>query len=72
MPQPAIFFGDLNQVHVTVGREEPGWEPKVDAIRGTAAIIRRFSAARAKAEPENLMNERLQYWDLNENELTQF
>ena len=50
VPDTAVFKGDLDQVRTVAEQEEPESEPKADAIRGTAAIIRRFSNARAKAE----------------------
>ncbi|EEH22440.2 hypothetical protein PABG_04651 [Paracoccidioides brasiliensis Pb03] len=52
VPDAAIFKGDLDQVREVAEQEEPETEPKADAIRGTAAIIRRISAARQKMEAE--------------------
>ncbi|PGH14789.1 hypothetical protein AJ79_02805 [Helicocarpus griseus UAMH5409] len=52
VPDAAIFKGDLDQVREVAEQEQPETEPKADAIRGTAAIIRRISAARQKMEEE--------------------
>jgi len=50
MPDAAVFKGDLDQVRTVAEQEEPESEPKADAIRGAAAIIRRFSQSRQKVE----------------------
>ena len=50
VPDAAVFKGDLDQVRTVAEQEEPESEPKADAIRGTAAIIRRLSNARQKNE----------------------
>ncbi|KAL9127638.1 MAG: hypothetical protein Q9217_003529 [Psora testacea] len=50
VPDTAIFRGDLDQVRTVAEQEEPESEPKADAIRGTAAIIRRISQSRQKME----------------------
>ena len=50
VPDAAVFKGDLDQMRTVAEQEEPESEPKADAIRGTAAIIRRFSQARQKNE----------------------
>src|SRR5579862_6969224 len=47
-----VFDGDLDQVRTIAEQEQPESEPKADAIRGTAAIIRRISVARHKWEAE--------------------
>ena len=52
VPDTEIFRGDLDQVRFVAEQSEPESEPKADAIRGTAAIIRRISIARQKAEVE--------------------
>lgn len=52
VPDTAVFAGDLDQVRTIAEQEQPESEPKADAIRGTAAIIRRFSQARTKMEAE--------------------
>ncbi|RPA91602.1 DUF803-domain-containing protein [Choiromyces venosus 120613-1] len=52
VPDAEIFRGDLDQVRTVAEQSEPESEPKADAIRGTAAIIRRISIARQKAEVE--------------------
>lgn len=50
VPDAAIFKGDLDQVRTVAEQEEPESEPKADAIRGAAAIIRRLSNSRQKIE----------------------
>ncbi|KAL8832428.1 MAG: hypothetical protein Q9170_004886 [Blastenia crenularia] len=52
VPDAAVFNGDLDQVRTVAEQEEPESEPKADAIRGTAAIIRRISMSRQKMEAE--------------------
>lgn len=52
VPDTEIFRGDLDQVRTVAEQSEPESEPKADAIRGTAAIIRRISIARQKMEQE--------------------
>lgn len=50
VPDSAVFAGDLDQVRTIAEQEQPESEPKADAIRGAAAIVRRFSQTRQKAE----------------------
>jgi len=50
VPDTEIFRGDLDQIRTVAEQSEPESEPKADAIRGTAAIIRRLSVARQQAE----------------------
>ena len=50
VPDATVFKGDLDQVRTVAEQEEPESEPKADAIRGTAAILRRFSNSRQKKE----------------------
>ncbi|KAL2044095.1 hypothetical protein ABVK25_012471 [Lepraria finkii] len=50
VPDAAVFKGDLDQVRTVAEQEEPESEPKADAIRGAAAIVRRISQARQKTE----------------------
>jgi len=52
VPDTAVFSGDLDQVRTIAEQEQPETEPKADAIRGTAAIIRRLSNMRPKMEME--------------------
>lgn len=52
VPDAAIFKGDLDQIREVGEQEQPESEPKADAIRGTAAIIRRISTSRQKMEVE--------------------
>lgn len=54
VPDAAVFNGDLDQIHTIAEQEQPETEPKADAIRGTAAIVRRISQARQKMEAEEL------------------
>lgn len=50
VPDTAVFAGDLDQVRTIAEQEQPESEPKADAIRGAAAIVRRFSQTRQKME----------------------
>lgn len=62
VPDTEVFRGDLDQVRTVAEQEEPEYEPKADAIRGTAAIIRRISVARQEkeaAEAHQIFEERL-------------
>lgn len=52
VPDAAVFAGDLDQVRTIAEQEQPESEPKADAIRGAAAIVRRFSVTRQKMEQE--------------------
>ncbi|KAI9836874.1 MAG: hypothetical protein M1819_001039 [Sarea resinae] len=52
VPDSAVFSGDLDQMRTVAEQEQPESEPKADAIRGTAAIIRRLSQSRQKWEVE--------------------
>ena len=52
VPDAAVFKGDLNQMREIGDIEQPETEPKADAIRGAAAIIRRFSVSRQRMEQE--------------------
>ena len=52
VPDAAVFKGDLDQMREVAEQQEPETEPKADAIRGTAAIIRRLSNSRQKMEAE--------------------
>ncbi|KAL1967819.1 hypothetical protein VTN77DRAFT_2508 [Rasamsonia byssochlamydoides] len=54
VPDAAIFKGDLDQIREVSEIEQPESEPKADAIRGTAAIIRRISVSRQKMEEEEV------------------
>lgn len=54
VPDAAVFNGDLDQIHTIAEQAQPETEPKADAIRGAAAIVRRFSVARQKMEAEEL------------------
>ncbi|POS85186.1 hypothetical protein EPUL_003761 [Erysiphe pulchra] len=50
VPDTAVFTGDLDQVRTIAEQEQPESEPKADAIRGTAAIVRKISDSRKKWE----------------------
>ncbi|KAI2628304.1 magnesium transporter NIPA-domain-containing protein [Xylaria nigripes] len=52
VPDTAVFTGDLNQIQTIVEQEQPETEPKADALRGTAALLRRISHARIRMEHE--------------------
>lgn len=52
VPDAAVFTGDLDQVRTLAEQEQPESEPKADAIRGTAALIRRISVSRQKMEED--------------------
>jgi len=54
VPDAAVLAGDLDQIRTVAEQEQPETEPKADAIRGAAAIVRRFSSARQKMELEEL------------------
>ncbi|POR36009.1 Magnesium transporter NIPA2 [Tolypocladium paradoxum] len=54
VPDTAVFNGDLDQIQTIAEQEQPETEPKADAIRGTAAIVRRISQARQRMETEEL------------------
>ncbi|KAK4460884.1 putative NIPA-like protein 1 [Cladorrhinum samala] len=63
VPDSAVFAGDLDQIQTIAEQPQPETEPKADAIRGAAAIVRRLSSARQKMEMEELKRlreERLQ------------
>ncbi|KUI54516.1 Magnesium transporter NIPA2 [Cytospora mali] len=60
VPDAALFAGDLNQIHTIAEQEQPESEPKADAIRGAAALVRRFSTAREKMEIEELKRLRME------------
>ncbi|KAG8532489.1 uncharacterized protein KY384_002366 [Bacidia gigantensis] len=50
VPDTAVLKGDIDQIRTVAEQAEPESEPKADAIRGAAAIIRRFSQSRQKME----------------------
>lgn len=52
VPDSAVFQGDLDQMHTIAEQEQPESEPKADAIRGAAAIVRRVSKVRLKMEED--------------------
>ncbi|KHN98981.1 DUF803 domain membrane protein [Metarhizium album ARSEF 1941] len=54
VPDAAVFKADLDQIHTIAEQEQPETEPKADAIRGTAAIVRRISNMRLKMEADEL------------------
>jgi hypothetical protein len=77
VPDAAVFKGDLDQVREVGEQEQPETEPKADAIRGYAAIIRRLSVSRQKMEQEEarrLREDKLkdQLEPLRENEVVEW
>lgn len=54
VPDAAVFSGDLDQIQTIAEQEQPETEPKADAIRGAAAIVRRISQARMRMEADEL------------------
>lgn len=60
VPDAALFAGDLNQIHTIAEQEQPESEPKADAIRGAAALVRRFSTAREKMEIDEMRRLRME------------
>ncbi|KAM0739882.1 hypothetical protein ACQRIT_005066 [Beauveria bassiana] len=54
VPDTAVFRGDLDQIQTIAEQEQPETEPKADAIRGTAAIVRKISQARQRMEEREL------------------
>ncbi|OBT49713.1 hypothetical protein VE04_09942, partial [Pseudogymnoascus sp. 24MN13] len=50
VPDAAVFSRDRDQFRTIAEQEQPESEPKADAVRGTAAIIRRLSTARQNME----------------------
>ncbi|KAK4153013.1 magnesium transporter NIPA-domain-containing protein [Chaetomidium leptoderma] len=54
VPDSAVFAGDLDQIQTIAEQPQPETEPKADAIRGAAAIVRRLSSARQKMELDEL------------------
>lgn len=77
VPDAAVFKGDLDQVREISEQEQPESEPKADAFRGTASIIRRISLSRRKMEEEEakrLREEKMldQLEPLRENEVVEW
>lgn len=77
VPDAAVFKGDLDQVREVAEQEQPETEPKADALRGTAALIRRISVTRQKMEAEEakrLHDEKLkdQMEPIGENEVVEW
>lgn len=54
VPTPTIFSGDLYQLSIPAEQGQPESESKADAIRGAAAIVRRFSIARQEWEIDEI------------------
>lgn len=52
VPDSAVLKGDLDQIRTVGEQEQPESEPKADALRGAAALIRRISVARQKMEAD--------------------
>lgn len=77
VPDAAIFKGDLDQVREVAEQEASENDPKADAIRGAASIVRRLSTPRrnmeqmeAKRFREEKMAEHLE--PLKENEIAEW
>ncbi|KAK5076624.1 hypothetical protein LTS08_005794 [Lithohypha guttulata] len=77
VPDAAIFKGDLDQVREVAEQEAAESEPKADAIRGAASIIRRLSTPRRQMEQmeakrirEEKLSEHLE--PLKENEIAEW
>ncbi|KAM0432918.1 hypothetical protein ACHAPT_004623 [Fusarium lateritium] len=54
VPDAAVFSGDLDQIQTIAEQEQPESEPKADAIRGTAAILRQISRKRLRMEADEV------------------
>jgi magnesium transporter len=52
VPDTAVLNGDLDQIRTVGEQEQPESEPKADALRGAAALLRRISVTRQKMEAE--------------------
>ncbi|KAL5614829.1 hypothetical protein BROUX41_004917 [Berkeleyomyces rouxiae] len=52
VPDTAVFNGDLDQIQTIGEQAQPETEPKADAIRGAAAIVRQLSVTRQRREAE--------------------
>lgn len=52
VPDSKVFSGDLDQIRTVAEMEEPEYEPRADAVRGSAGIMRAFSGARHKREAD--------------------
>lgn len=55
VPDAAVFAGDLDQLQTIAEQEQSETDPKADAIRGTAAIVRRLSTVRQKMEEKEFL-----------------
>ena len=63
VPDAAVFKGDLDQVRTVAEVEEPEYEPRADAIRGGAGILRALSRVRTMrqaAEVKRMHDERME------------
>lgn len=54
VPDATVFTGDLDQIQTIAEQEQSETEPKADAIRGAAALVRRISAVRQNREVAEL------------------
>ena len=77
VPDAAVFAGDLDQMREVAGQEQSESEPKADAIRGAASIVRRLSTPRKQMEAmevKRLREEKLseQLEPLRENEIAEW
>lgn len=69
VPDTAVFTGDLDQVRTVAEQAESEYEPRADALRGGAGIVRAMSTTRTKRQMEEakrVQEERMQ--PIGENE----
>ena len=52
VPDTAVFTGDLDQVRTIAEQEAPESDPKADAIRGGAVLLRSLSKSRMRKEAD--------------------
>jgi len=52
VPDAAVFKGDLDQMRTVAEQQEHMSEPKADAIRGAAGLLRSFSKSHLRREAE--------------------
>lgn len=52
VPDTAVLNGDLDQIRTVGEQVQPESEPQADALRGTAALLRRISVVRQKREKD--------------------
>lgn len=73
VPDTQVFTGDLDQVRTVAEQEEHESEPKADAIRGTAALIRSFSRNKQRREEDEAKRVHIERLEpIAENELVEW